>query len=320
MPAHHRSDPGQGSGPPRYPGTFLLAFREALEGMNWKIQRWLGSAVECTDPEGREQVVGLENLYRRARREDRALWPELIAGFLKSVDLEQFDDPPENLAEVAERLLVRLGPPHSARDEKLRVWVQPVEGTHLCATLVVDYPQSMFYVTEQMVAASGRPGREWFERALANLAGQTPANCFQVIHEESGLRQCGVGDAYDSSRALLLDALLPETAAEGYFVALPGRDELLVLPVTANSLPYLPVLKGLAEKSFKNAPYSISNEVFWVQGGAWHPFPINIHAEPITVQPPAVFLEVLRRLMPEDQDGPDEASENSQEPEEPRES
>jgi hypothetical protein len=313
MPAHHRSDPGQGSGPPRYPGTFLLAFREALEALNWKIQRWLGPAVECVDPEGREQVIGLENLYRRARREERALWPELIARFLQSVDLEQFADPPENLAEVAERLLVRLGPPPGSRNEQLRVWVHPIAGTDLCATLVVDYPQSMFYVTEEMIDASGRPGSEWFDRALANLTGQTPADCFQVIHEESGLRQCGVGDAYDSSRVLLLDSLLPETRAEGYFVALPGRDELLVLPVTADSLPYLPLLKALAEKNFKSAPYSISSDIFWVQGGAWHRFPINIHAEPVTVQPPGEFLKVLRRLMPEDQASTDDSSEKPEE-------
>src|SRR5262249_29611959 len=301
MSQHHRSDPGQGSGPPKYPGTFLLAFREALEGMNWKATRWLGSAVECVDPDGREQVVGLENLYRRARREDRARWPELITGFLKSVDLQQFVDPPKDLAEVAERVPGSLGPPPGVRDQELRVWTRPIGGTELCTTLVVDYPDSMTYVTEQMIADSERPGGDWYERALTNLAEHTPADCFQIIHEESGLRQCGVGDAYDSSRALLLDKLLPEGHADGYFVALPGRDELLVLPVNADALLYLPVLKALAERSFKSAPYSISNGVFWVQGGKWHVFPIDIHSEPASVQPPLEFLEVLRRLMPEEE-------------------
>src|SRR5207249_2534664 len=117
MSPHSRSNPGLGSGPSRYPGSFLLAFREAVQKLNWQVERWLGSAVECRDAEGRQQVVGLENLYRRARREDRADWPELIAGFLGSVQPEQFADPPENLDEVADRLLVRLGPPLKRDDD-----------------------------------------------------------------------------------------------------------------------------------------------------------------------------------------------------------
>ena len=71
MPSHSRSDPGHGSGPPKYPGTFLLAFREAVAARGWRIDRWLGAAVACVDGEGHEHLVGLENLYRRARREDR---------------------------------------------------------------------------------------------------------------------------------------------------------------------------------------------------------------------------------------------------------
>jgi hypothetical protein len=75
----NRGDPGQGSGPSRYPGTFLLAVREALAGLNWQIRRLSGGTVECVDAQGREQTIGLENIYRRARREDHPLtwrpWP-----------------------------------------------------------------------------------------------------------------------------------------------------------------------------------------------------------------------------------------------------
>src|SRR4051794_30345444 len=95
MNRQKRNHPGQGSPPPRYPGTFLLAFREGLATAKWQARRWLGTAVECVDAQGREQVVGLENLYRRARRQQRSAWPELIASFLDSVHAEQFDKPPQ---------------------------------------------------------------------------------------------------------------------------------------------------------------------------------------------------------------------------------
>jgi hypothetical protein len=298
MNRRNRSHPGHGSPPPRYPGTFLLALREALAGLKWQVRRWHSHAVECVDGEGREQVVGLESLYRRARREERASWPELIAGFLGSVHAEQFESHPQNLSEVADRLLVRLGQPLTTGTDGLEVWAQELPDTGLCLTLVVDYPRSMFYVTTKMVTDSGSAGGPWLERALANLQARTPGDCLHVLHAESGMRQCGVGDAYDSSRVLLLDVLLPESRAEGYFAAVPGRDELLVLPVTAAGLAHVPLLKALAEKNFKTAPYPISDQVYWIQGGVWRRFAIEIRGERVTVQPPAEFMDILKRLMP----------------------
>jgi len=317
MNRHQRNHPGQGSPPPRYPGTFLLAFREALAATNWQVCRWLGSAVECTDNQGREQVVGLENLYRRARRQDRASWPELIASFLNSVHAEQFENPPEALAEVADRLLVRIGQPLPSRPEGPEVWCEPLHDTGLGLTLVVDYPQSMFYVTTKMVADSESPGSTWLERALANLQARTPADCFQVLHSESGMRQCSLGDAYDSSRVLLVDRLLPEAQADGCFAALPGRDELLVLPVTAAGLAHVPLLKALAEKNYKTAPYPISDQVYWIQGGLWRRFTIEIRGERVAVQPPAEFLEILKRLIPDAEQGDTEPANGGDDGESP---
>jgi hypothetical protein len=291
-----RSDPGQGSGPSRYPGTFLLAFREAAASLKWEVRRLRGATVECVDDKGRQQVVGLENLYRRARREERSTWPELIAGFLGSVPTEQLENPPAGLAEVADRLLVRLGQP-LGKAADLEIWFQPLVEPDLGLNLVIDYPQSMSYVSRQMVDDSGQPASAWVERALANLAAQTPPDCLRLVDADSGLRHCAVGDAYDSARALLLAQLLPE-ATDGCFVAVPGRDDLLVLPVTAAGLAHVPMLKAVAEKNHPSAPYSISNEVYWVKDGKWHLFQIVMKGENVTVQPPQEFLEVLQRLAP----------------------
>jgi hypothetical protein len=305
MTPHHRSDPGSGSGPARYPGTFLLALREALAGLGWQTRRWLGDAVQCVDSEGREQVIGLENLFRRARRVERADWPELITDFLQTGQMAPIDDPPKDLESVAEQLLCRLGPPLAARREGPALWSQAVAGTPLFVNLVIDFPRSMFYVTQEMIDHSGKSGDEWLNKALANLHKQTPADSFTVLHEESGLRQGSVGDAYDSSRVLLLDALLPESGRHGYFVALPGRDELLVMPVTTASLPFLPFLKVVAEKNHKNAPYPISEEVFWIRGGQWHVFPIDVRNNEANMQPPAEFLPLLQELVPETPEEPE---------------
>ena len=299
MPSRSRSNPGLGSGPPRYPGTFLLALREALASLGWRTRRFLGSAVACADDQGREHVLGLENLFRRLRKEDRATWPELIVNFLKSVPREQWENPPEELTAVAERVLPRIGAPLRPGKDEARIWFQPLYGNTLGVSLVVDYPQSMSYVTEKMVADSSRSGEAWLEQALANLQAQTKADCLQIVEEDSGLRQCMSGDAYDSSRALLLDRLMPDHLQDGFFAALPSRDELFVLPVTQPSLRFLPLLKTVAAKTFQTAPYPISDEVFWIRAGSWLPFGVDLSHDSITLRPPESFREVWERLAPE---------------------
>src|SRR5262245_24129746 len=110
MPPRGRSDPGQGSGPSRFPGTFRLAFQEAAVGVGWTVLAWRGEVVTCREADGHEHVVGVDNLYRRARLEPRTDWPELITGFLRSVQAaESAGDFPTELSVVADRLLIRLG-------------------------------------------------------------------------------------------------------------------------------------------------------------------------------------------------------------------
>jgi hypothetical protein len=305
---HRRSDPGTGTGA-RYPGSFLLALREALARLGWRVERFLPRSVVCRDPSGKEQLLGLENLYRRARREDRAEWVELIVGFLGSVDLEQLRDAPKDLGEVTDRLMVRIGQPLKAPSAEGALWSQPLGDTGLQLNLVIDYPQSMVYVTEKMVEESGRPGETWLEPALANLKEKTPAACLETIDPESGLRLCAVGDAYDASRALLLDALLPEFEERGYFVALPSRDELLVLPVTKEAIVNVAWLKALADRNAKAAPYSISDEVYWVRGGAWLCFPIELQDKQLNITPPPEFLGILDELMGDAQEAGGEENE-----------
>src|SRR5262249_52048159 len=99
-----RTHPGPGSRPSRYPGTFLLAFREVLEEMSWQALSWRGHQVECVDPQGRSQVVGLENLYRQVRREPREQWLTLIREFLHAATVgDAAQLLPDELATVADQ-------------------------------------------------------------------------------------------------------------------------------------------------------------------------------------------------------------------------
>lgn len=308
MPARNRSNPGHGFGGPRYPGTFLLALREAFVRVNWQPRRWLSDAVECADGRGREQTLGLENLYRRVRSAERASWPDALAEFLAQIPDDAVAELPGALSEVADRILVRLGPPFSPRDPIGDVWCRPVVPGRMVATLVIDYPNSMSYVTSKMIADSDEEGTFWLDRALHNLRVSSPEGCLAMVHAESGLLQCEVADAYDSSRALILDHLCPGHEQDGFFVAVPGRDQLLVLPVSSDTLVSLPWLRSVAIRTNRNLPYPISPEVFWVRQGDWRHFAIELQGDKAFVDPPAEFVEILARLNPEGfRGGPAEA-------------
>jgi hypothetical protein len=289
------TNPGSGSGKSRYSGTFLLALREALATLGWQAVAWKTSSVECTDANGQTQQIGLENMYRRLRHEPRANWPNLLAELLGSVPPEAAA-PPDNLREVADRLLVRLGPPFSRKDAVADVWHLPLVADQVAACLVIDYPTSMSYVTETMIAESDQDAAYWYERAIANLRSKSEAGCMIVVHEESGLLQSQAGDAYDSSRALLLDTLIPGHEDNGFYVIVPSRDHLLVLPINAETMPMAPWLRAIASKTYREMPYPISPELFWVRRNKWHHFMIESAGEDLVVRPPDEFVDVIERL------------------------
>src|SRR5437879_1995894 len=118
-----RYNPGWGFGGPRYPGTFLLALRQALTALSWQSRRWLPAAVECVDAEGHEQLLGLETLFRRIRRTERDSWPGLLTELLGSVTREALSVPAD-LNEVADRLRIRLCPPFALQEQDSDVWCQ----------------------------------------------------------------------------------------------------------------------------------------------------------------------------------------------------
>src|SRR5262245_48757454 len=146
VPHRHRNDPGQGTGPSRYPGTFQLAFREAINLVGWQLRAWKGDRVDCTSAEGKEYTIGVENLFRRVRLEERTEWPDLIVDFFQGIKAAELcDGLPGHLSEVADQLLLRLGRPFTEMPDGAALWHQNLDCGELGLNLVIDYPESMAY-------------------------------------------------------------------------------------------------------------------------------------------------------------------------------
>jgi uncharacterized protein YtpQ (UPF0354 family) len=289
-------DTGNGKPKPKYPEVFLQTFREVVEGLGYTIRRWLGESVLCANPSGGENTFGLENLYRRLRDEDQDRWPELIRSHLATLDMSSgvlWGD--IDLKTIADRLLPRLRPDTRDSEAERLLWFQSV-GAGIAFILVIDSADSMRYVTAEMIEKSGGSGEEWAERALTNLRRHTPADYFERINDRTDILWGHCNDAYDAARALILDAVLPDAAELGCFVAVPTRDFLLALPVSAPALAQTRLLKALSAGFHSSKPYPISGAVFWVRGGEWHPFGVHLQGDTVTLTPPAAFLDVYRRL------------------------
>jgi hypothetical protein len=289
--------PRAGEGRPvGYPESFLRAVEQAVAQLGWRMEGWTEGGLAVADERGRGSY-GLENLYRRVREADEAEWPELIANHLARVEAGMARaKADEDLHSVAHRLLVRISRPFDSAELAEKVWWQPLGSAGVVAVLVVDRPETMSYVTRDMVEESGRAGAEWLEVALDNLRNRTSPEMLEPIGEDTAVQLCCTGDAYDAARALVLDRLLPE-AEHGALIAVPNRDRLLVLPLEPAALGQVHLLKAVAVQSFREAPYPVSEEVIWTDGQEWHRIDVELRDGTLRLGMPNELADVLRGLM-----------------------
>ncbi len=291
-------DDPQSDTPTPLPEGFRVAVAHALIDLGYSVATWESDGVNVRPPNasnGDEQYVGLTNLYRRAKAAGQAEWPEMIREFIRHVT-STLGGPkiPDDLNGVADQIRPRVGKPF-ARSAKAYPWGIPLPGTGLEINLVIDYPNTMAYVTDEMLTRTGRTGEELLEVALANLKESTPDDFFDQVSEELDIYVGHTGDGYDAARALLIEDLLPESPA-GFWVAIPSREELAVWPVSFDALSKIHVIKMFARDNYREHAYPVSDEVFWVRNGTWHPFGISLDETNVTVSPPPEFLPVLERL------------------------
>jgi hypothetical protein len=287
--------PGSGT-PSALPGGFRAAVTVALAGMGYAVVEWEPDGVNVIAPDrDGEQYLGLANLYRRAKAAEKAEWPQMIREFLGHVT-GAISGPkiPDDLTTVADQLRPRLGKPFG-REGRAYPWGVMLPGTPLEINLVIDFPHTMAYVSDDMLAKTGKAGEDLLDLALANLKADTAEDFFERVSDELDIYVGHTGDGYDAARALLIEDLLPESPA-GFWVAIPSREELAVWPVSFDALSKIHVIKMFARDNFREHAYPVTDEVFWLWQGTWHPFGIKIDEHNVTVSPPDEFLEVLKEL------------------------
>ncbi len=283
-------------GEPMLPGGFRAAVARELLAHDLTPKAWHAAGVDCVTAAGESRYLGLANLYRRAKSAGREEWPAMVRHFLGvlATSTSAENAPPDSLDAVRGRVRVRLGVPF-ALAEPANPWQRLLAGTPLAVNLVIDSDEYMTYVTQGMVEASGESADDWLAVGIANLRDATPDDWLGTFHEETGMLGGHAGDSYDAARALVLEEI-GEPSPAGWLVAIPARDWLFALPVTRASLPGLPLLKVLTQKSYAEDAYPICDEVFWVRGGVWERLPVTLTDERADVSPSDAFLAALEEL------------------------
>ncbi len=281
---------------------FRAAVTHALADVGYSVASWEADGVNVTAPnKNGEQYIGLSNLYRRAKAAEKAEWPQMIREFLDHITGALAGPKiPDDLMTVVNQLRPRVGRPFS-REGKAYPWGIPLPGTGLEINLVIDYPNTMAYVTDDMLKKTGKAGEDLLDLALAHLRGDTPPDFFEKVSEELDIYVGHTGDGYDAARALLIEDLLPESPA-GFWVAIPSREELAVWPVSFSALSKIHVIKLFAQDNFRDHAYPVTDDVFWVWDGAWYRFGIKVDEKNVTVTPPEEFLTALKQLEGGDED------------------
>jgi hypothetical protein len=283
------------------PSGFRAAVTHALAEFRYTVVEWEAEGVNVFPPGSSENsqdskhYIGLTNLYRRAKAAERSEWPTMIREFLEHI-MGSCNGPtiPNDLATIVTQLRPRLGLPFS-RETRAHPWGLPLPGTGLEINLVIDYPNTMAYVTEDMLKKTTQSAEDLLDLALANLREATTKDFFERVSEELDIFVGHSGDGYDAARALLIEDLLPESSA-GFLVAIPSRDELVAWPVSFAALEKIHVIKLFAVDNFRDHAYPITEDVFWLWRGTWYNFGIHIDEKNVTISPPEEFMVALKEL------------------------
>lgn len=284
--------PDQPAQPP-FPDEFRAVVVSELASAGLTVCGWEPTGVNVRPAAGGDdQYVGLSNLYRRAKAAAASEWAVMTREFIERLSRSKAQDVPADISVVADRLRPRLGRPFDRSAP--HPWGIPLPGTGLEITLVIDFPQTMAFVTDEMLARSRKKGEDLLDVALENLRAATPGDYFERASDELDIYLGHAGDGYDAARALLVEELLPDAPA-GFWVAVPSREELAVWPVSFAALGRVHVLKMFAEENYREHAYPVSDAVFWVWRGTWYEFGITLGDE-VLLDAPESFGEALQEL------------------------
>jgi hypothetical protein len=281
--------------PPTYPLKFRAAVVREIETLGLDLLSWRDDGIDVADPSGEQRFLSLANLYREISLQPPEETQDIVHRFIERVFVPSDDRPaelPETLDAGAERLMIRVGPPHADADNS--PWSDFIPGVDdLVLSLVFDYPTMVAYVSKSMMADSSGTADQWVQQARLNLYNGTGEGWLQPAFPEMGIYAGNKQDSYDAARALVFHDLADKDEA-GWLISLPSRDLLYARKVEPSGVPHFHMLKVLARDAVAKMPYPISDEVYWIRPSReWVKIRIDLEDERVNIYPPQELVDLL---------------------------
>ena len=259
----------------------------------------VGDGFVAADTGGEEPVQwGLGNLAQRCNQEDPSRWESIVATHFTALEQmvgRDMDALAADFAQVRPILRVRLMPDESMGGVAVAQTVSRRPAPGMIANLVYDFPDSTATVQEDHLARWPVGADEVFDIAIANVRAEPPPAAESVDADGIQLRVIAGDSFYVASRALFLDELLGGVR-DGVF-AVPNRHVLLWYPVTDLSVvEAMSPMFQIAMNLFREGPGSISDQLYWWQGGEFVHLPHTVSGKNINFVPPDDFVALLNGL------------------------
>lgn len=217
-----------------------------------------------------EAVFGLSNLAGSVIGVPEADWPDIIAAHLDlvlSVGSTDDNGVSDDWDDARGQLRIRMKGADEATQVPSLVYEQI--SFDLYALVVVDFPDRVLTVNEELVETWGVTTAEVLAEARANtLTWMRDEGDFvtETVELDSGDVELSGTTFFGGSAALFMDELVPQDAGYGAFVSVPVGD-LVMLHVIEDSsagtvLQDMFVLAGLV---WADGPGSVTPEIYW-----WH--------------------------------------------------
>ncbi len=274
---------------------FRAAIVREVESLGLDLLSWRDDGIDVEDPSGDQRFVSLANIYREVNLQPPEETADIVHRFIQRVFVPSEDRPaelPDTLEAGAERLMIRVGPPHTEGDSA--PWSDFIPGVDdLVLSLVFDYPTMVAYVSKRMLSDSSSTADAWVQQARLNLYNSTGEGWLQPAYPEMGIYAGNKQDSFDAARALVFHDLVDRDTA-GWLISMPSRDLLYACKVESNNVTHFHMLKVLARDAMAKLPYPISEEVYWIRPGLeWVKIPIELTDDRVNIYPPQELVDIL---------------------------
>jgi hypothetical protein len=249
----------------------------------------------------KNQKVNLQNLAQMCKAHPQVEWEALISDYLERVQLliSGNSEPAitgQAFSDIADTIAVRIYPGGTIleNDPVKSIYREDIPGT--AATLVLDLPDRIVTITQEMAAPWNKTPQELFQLGLNNV-NRTCIPSIAEVDIEDGMHIIEIRSSnfLTATYALLLEEF-PQTIGKfGTLIGIPNRYLLACYPIDDKSvIRAITRLFPVIDQLYMEGPGSISPHLYWYRNGKYSCLKCNLEKKQFFIPPD--FTDLINNL------------------------